>query len=110
VICPGCCDHTVARDHYAARGVVETCLDASHPHLVADNPDPAVNGTEWEHLLDLAEQPAEPDLGIEARLDLVERMCEVLNDRTPPEEKQPIEDENGRRPRALWQPSPAPLE
>jgi uncharacterized protein (DUF2336 family) len=88
---------------------VEQRLDIAPPAAPADeaNSSEPLNGDEREQLLDLAEQLAEPDLSAEVRMDLVDRVRRVLNHNTAPEEGQPIEQENGRRPRATPQPSPA---
>jgi site-specific recombinase XerD len=92
-------NRTVAEDYYAAMEVVEKRLEVI-PQEKEKNADPPVNDSERAHLLELAAQLAEPELGVEVRLDLVGRICEVLNHKTPLKEKQPIENENGRRPRA----------
>jgi hypothetical protein len=52
-----------------------------------------LNGDEREQLLDLAEQLAKPDLSPEVRMNLVDRVRRVLNHNTPPEKKEPIEQE-----------------
>jgi hypothetical protein len=90
---------TVAEDYYAAMEVVEKRLEVGPPEM-EDPTDPPVNGDERAYLLELATQLAKPELDVAVRLDLVEQMCEVLNDRTPKDEEQPTENENGRRPRA----------
>jgi hypothetical protein len=92
-------NRTVAEDYYAAMKVVEKRLEVVPPDA-DDTADPPVNDNERAHLLELATQLAEPELGVEVRLGLVGQICEVLNHRTLPEEKQPIQQENGRRPRA----------
>jgi hypothetical protein len=92
-------DRTVAEDYYAAMEVVEKGLEAIPPEK-EDDADPPVNDDERAQLLELAMRLAEPELDVETRLDLVEQMCEVLNHRTPKDEEQPTENENGRRPRA----------
>jgi hypothetical protein len=103
------CDRTVAEDYYAAMERVEQRLDIAPPAAPADeaNSSEPLNGDEREQLLDLAAQLAEPDLSAEVRLGLVGRVRQVLNHNPPPEKKEPIEQENGRRPRAPPQPSPA---
>jgi hypothetical protein len=90
---------TVADDYYAAMDVVEQRLEVALPEM-ENYTDPPVDDDERAHLLELAAQLAEPKLGVEVRLDLVGRICEVLNHKTPMKEKQPVEDENGKRPRA----------
>jgi hypothetical protein len=92
-------NRTVAEDYYAAMDVVEKRLEVALPET-EDHADSQVNDDERAHLLELATQLAEPELDVEVRLDLVDQLCRVLNHRTPPEEKQPMENENGRRPRA----------
>jgi hypothetical protein len=99
-------DRTVAEDYYAAMEVVEKRLEVAPPEM-EDSADPPVNYNERAHLLELATQLAEPELGVQARLEPANRMCRVLNHRTPPDEKQPMKDENGRQPRAPPLPSPA---
>jgi hypothetical protein len=92
-------DHTVAEDYYAAMDRIEQRLDVG----LSSEPDPAkiqLSDGERVQLLDLATRLAEPELGVESRLDLADRMCRMLNHNAPPEEKQPIENENGSRPRA----------
>jgi hypothetical protein len=59
-------------------------------------------------LLDLAEQLAEPELSVEVRLSLVASLRRVLDRQLPAErENDSTPNENGRRPRAPPQPSPA---
>jgi hypothetical protein len=96
----------MAEDYYAAMEVVEKRLEVI-PQEKEDHADPQVNDDERAHLLELATQLAEPNLSIGTRLDLVDQMCQVLTHKAPPDEKQPIENKNGRRPRAPPQPSPA---
>jgi hypothetical protein len=66
-----------------------------------NNADPPVNDHERTHILDLATQLAEPELAVQTRVALVDRMCQVLNHRTPQEEMQPMqtktEDDHGHR-------------
>jgi hypothetical protein len=92
-------DRTVAEDYYAAMEVVEKRLEAISPKK-GEDADLPVNGDERAHLLELATQLAEPNLSIGTRLDLVDQMCQVLNHRTPPEEKLPMQQESGRQPPA----------
>jgi site-specific recombinase XerD len=92
-------DRTVAEDYYAAMEVVEKRLEVASPEM-EDNAEAPVNDHERAHLLALATQLAEPDLSVQRRQDLVDRMCHVLNHRIPPEQMQPVQKENGRRPRA----------
>ena len=93
-------DRTVAEDYYAAMEQVEKRMDAAPPGM-EDNANPPVNDNERAHLLGLATQLTEPELGVEVRLDLVDQMCRVLNHRAPPEEKRPYnkktEDNHGHR-------------
>jgi hypothetical protein len=67
----------------------------------------SLNDGEREQLLDLAEQLADPDLGAEERIKLVDRMRQVLNPNGLPEKEKPTEQENGSRPRGPPKPSPA---
>jgi site-specific recombinase XerD len=92
-------DRTVAEDYYAAMDVVEKRLEVTPPE-VEDNAKSQVNDDERAQLLELATQLAEPELGVEVRLDLVNQLCRVLNLTTPKDEKQPMQKENGRQPRA----------
>ena len=92
-------DRAVAEDYYAAMEVVEKRLEVV-PLETEENADPPVNDDERAHLLDLATRLAEPELSVRTRLELVDRMCQVLNHKSPPEEKQPTQKENGRQPRA----------
>ena len=96
-------DRTVAEDYYAAMDVVEKRLEFALPET-GDYADPQVNDDERAHLLELATQLAEPELDVELRLDLVDRMCQVLNHELPPDGN--WTNENERRPRAPPQPSP----
>jgi hypothetical protein len=98
-------DRTVAEDYYAAMEQLEKRKDMARQ--AEDSVGPTVNESERAQLLALATQLAEPELGVGSRLDLVDQICQVLNHKAPPEEKQPIENKNGRRPRATPQPSPA---
>jgi hypothetical protein len=88
---------------------VEQRLEISPPAAPADEASggESLHDGEREQLLGLAEQLAEPDLSAEVRLGLVGRVRQVLNHNPPPEKKEPIEQENGRRPRAPPLPSPA---
>ena len=92
-------DRTVAEDYYAAMDVVEKRLEVVSPEKDEDA-EPQVNDDERMHLLGLATQLAEPNLNVGTRLDLVGKMCQVLNQSTPSKEKLPMRQENGRRPRA----------
>jgi hypothetical protein len=91
-------DRTVAEDYYAAMEQVEKRMDMARQ--AEDSVGPTVNESERAQLLALATRLAEPELGVGSRLDLVDQMCQVLNHRTPPYEKQPMEDKGGRQPRA----------
>ena len=96
-------NHTVAEDYYAAMTQIEKRLDpnalspwASGPRAVkeqaltagADDANELVNAGERARLLALVNRLAEPQLGLEARLALVEQMRRVLH-REPPE---PVEN------------------
>jgi hypothetical protein len=98
-------DRTVAEDYYAAMEQLEKRKDMARQ--AEDSVGPTVNESERAQLLALATQLAEPELGVGSRLDLADQMCQVLNHRTPLTEKQSMRKENGRRPRAPPQPSPA---
>jgi hypothetical protein len=89
----------VGEDDYAAMDRIE------QQRIVSSRPeghplDLPLTGREQEQPLGLAAQWAKPDLRFEMRLDLVKEMRKVLNHRTPKDEEQPVENENGRRPRA----------
>jgi hypothetical protein len=56
-------DRTVAEDYYTAMEVVEKRLEVSPPEM-EDDADPPVNDNERAHLLELATQLAEPELGV----------------------------------------------
>jgi len=90
-------NRTVAEDYYAAMEVVEKRLEVALPET-EDHAGPQVNDDERAHLLELATQLAEPELDVELRLDLVDRMCQVLNHEVPPDGN--WTNENERRPRA----------
>ena len=101
-------DQTVADDYYSAMERVEQRLDFAPPEAPADEPNgskPLSDG-EREQILDLVEQLAEPKLGVEVRLSLVECLRRVLDHRLPAE-REPTPNENGRRPRAPPLPSSA---
>jgi site-specific recombinase XerD len=91
-------DRTVAEDYYAAMEVVEKRLEFASSEDDAGD-DPGLHDDGRAQLLELATQLAKPELDVDVRLDLVEKMCDVLNHRTPPEERQPIGNEYGLRPR-----------
>jgi integrase/recombinase XerC len=95
-------DQTVAEDYYAAMDRVEQRLQITPPATEADDSrdGEALDDREREQLLDLTDQLADPDLNPEDRIELVERMRQVLNHDGLPEKEEPIEQENGRRPRA----------
>jgi hypothetical protein len=67
---------------------VEQRLDTVPPGATADesNSGESLCDGERERILELAGQLAEPDLDIEVRLSLVDRMYWVLNHNTAPEE------------------------
>jgi integrase/recombinase XerC len=101
-------DQTVAEDYYAAMDRVELRLQIAPPAEVDESNDsqPLDDG-EREQLLDLAAQLAEPNLSPEERIELVERMRQVLNHNGLPKKEDTPEQENGRRPRGPPLPSPA---
>jgi site-specific recombinase XerD len=88
-------DHTVAEDYYAAMEVVERRLEVALPGK-EDHAAPPVNDDERAHLLDLATQLAEPELSVDTRMALVDRICRVLNHEALPEEKQLLKNKSGR--------------
>jgi Flp pilus assembly CpaE family ATPase len=102
-------DQTVAEDYYAAMERVEQRLRIAPLAAQTDegNDGEPLDDGERQQLLHLEEQLAEPDLSPEVRMELVDRMRQVLTHNTLPQKEEPIEQENGRRPRAPLQPSPA---
>jgi hypothetical protein len=101
MICAWIHDRTVAEDYYAAMQVVEKRLEVPQPSPeLEDGVHEPLNGNERADLHYLATQLAEPDLTVEVRLNLVDRMCQVLNGTEAPDEKQALQNENGRRQRA----------
>ncbi len=75
---------------------VEKQLEITPPMI--DSAGPPVNERERDQFLHLAAQLATRDLTIEARLGLVEQMCQVLNHEASPDGNGT--NENERRPRA----------
>jgi hypothetical protein len=103
-------DQTVAGDYYAAMDRVEQRLQIAPPAtLPADEAGESepMQDEERKQLLDLADQLADPDLNPEERIELVERMRQILNRDGLPEKEEPPEQENGSRPRGPPLPSPA---
>ena len=102
-------DKTVADDYYAAMDRVEQRLQIAPPAAATEerNDDEPLNDDERGQLLDLAGQLAAADLSPEARMELVERIRQVLNHGGTPDEDEPPEQENGRRQRGPPMPSPA---
>ncbi len=102
-------DQTVADDYYAAMDRVEQRLFVRARGQIAPpaaameehNEDEPLNDDERGQLLDLADQLAAADLSPEMRMDLVERIRQVLNHSGTPDEDEPppIGQENGRRQR-----------
>lgn len=84
-------DRTVAEDYYTAMAQVEKRLDPTDGADAASEP---VSAGERAHLLELVGRLAEPQLGLEVRLDLVEQMCHVLHRETL-EQTMNITDETG---------------
>ena len=73
-------DQTVADDYYSAMERVEQRLDVDPP----PQPGPAgesLTGDQREQLLGLAVPLAEPNLPVETRFELVDRMCLLLKHR-----------------------------
>jgi hypothetical protein len=102
-------DRTVAEDYCAAMERVEQRLQIGPPPAPSDEASAieALDDGEREQLLELAEQLAEPDLRPEMRIDLVDRMRRVLNHNGQAEKEGAAQQENGRRPRAPPEFSPA---
>jgi site-specific recombinase XerD len=100
-------DQTVADDYYSAMERVEQQLLVPARGQIAPpvtpteerNDEEPLNDDERGQILDLADQLADPDLGTEARRELVERMRQVLNHSALPDEDELPEQENGRRAR-----------
>jgi hypothetical protein len=93
-------DRTVAEDYYAAMAQIEKRLDLTAGAGVPDNTDDPISAGERARLLELVSQLAEPQLGLNARLNLVEQMRRVL-DRAVPEQVEAPTDGNGRGSAAL---------
>ncbi|MBN1814009.1 MAG: site-specific integrase [Anaerolineae bacterium] len=102
-------DQTVADDYYAAMERVEQRLDIALQATLTGEASKGgpLNDKDRERLLDFADQLADPDLSPQARTELVEQMRQVLGHDAQPNEDEPAKQENGRRPRAPPQPSPA---
>jgi hypothetical protein len=98
-------DRTVAEDYYAAMRWVEQQLEVALPVVASSSND--LDGGERAQLLELAVQLAEPGLRPQTRIDLVDRMRRVLNHNGRAEKEGAAQEENGRRPRAPPQASPA---
>ena len=79
-------DRTVAEDYYAAMERIEQRLDVGMP-TEPNHAEVPVKDSERARLLELAARLGEPELGVEIRLNLVERMRKTLNHNPPPEEK-----------------------
>ncbi len=94
-------DQTVADDSYSAMTRVEQRFDIAPPVAQENenNGSELLNDDEREQVLDLIDQLANPDLSAEERIDLAERMRQVLNHNGLAEKEKPTEQENGRRPR-----------
>ena len=80
-------DHTVAEDYYAAMERIEQRLNIGSPPE-EDHAETPVNGRERAQLLELAARLAKPELGVESRLNLVEKVRQVLNHSAPPDEEE----------------------
>jgi len=91
-------DRTVAEDYYAAMAQIEKCLD---PTAGANDTGEPVNPDERVQLLELVGQLAEPQLGLEMRLDLVSQMRRVLNGGPPEQIEFPIVETGAAVPAAL---------
>ncbi len=83
-------NRTVADDYYAAMAQIEKSLDpAALDQRVESGQVSAVN--ERALLLELVSRLAEPQLGLDARLDLVEQMRRVLRHEPPAQLEYPID-------------------
>jgi hypothetical protein len=102
-------DQTAAEDYHAAMDRVEQRLQIAPSAAEADDSKDGkpLDDHERGQLLDLIDQLADPDLNPEERIDLVERIRQVLNHNGLPEKEEPTEQENGSRPRGPPLPSPA---
>jgi hypothetical protein len=81
----------VADDYYSAMRRVEQRLQLAPPAAEADDSKDGepLNNDEREQLLDLAEKLTDPDLSPEERIELVERMRQVLNHNGLPRRRNP---------------------
>jgi hypothetical protein len=88
---------------------VEQRLQIAPPAAEADDSKGSepLDDHEREQLLDLVDQLADLNLTPEERMELVERMRQVLNHDALLKKEEPTEQENGRRPRGPPLPSPA---
>ena len=82
-------DRTVAEDYYAAMAQIEKFLDLTDGTDAADNANDPMDASERAQLLGLATQLAVPQLGLDARLDLVAQMRRVLHHETPEQVESP---------------------
>jgi site-specific recombinase XerD len=81
-------NQTVENDYYAAMAQIEKRLDLVPE---ADKLDEPVSVDERLHLLGLVGQLASPELGLDARMDLIEQMRRVLNRETLESALAPVE-------------------
>ena len=90
-------DRTVVDDYYLVMERVEQGLQIALPTTATEerNENELLNDDERGQLLALADQLAAPDLSSEARMELVERVRQVLNHNALPEEDEPPQQENG---------------
>jgi site-specific recombinase XerD len=97
-------DRTVADDYYTAMAEIEKRLQLGAETDVADDDaDDPVSADERTRLLELVDRLAEPQLGLDARLSLVEQMRAVLRRETPQESEADAEsDPLGESP---WSPA-----
>jgi site-specific recombinase XerD len=72
-------DRTVAEDYYAAMTNIEKCLD---PSVLVNTDLQMISVNEHAQLLELVSQLAEPQLELDARLNLVEQMRYVITGKT----------------------------
>jgi site-specific recombinase XerD len=82
-------DHTVAEDYYAAMAQIEKRLDLTAEMDVIDDTGDPIDAGERAQLLELVGQLAVPQLGSDARLDLVAQMRRVLHHEAPEQAESP---------------------
>jgi site-specific recombinase XerD len=85
-------DRTVAEDYYTAMAQIEKYLDLT---AGTDATDDSISAGERTQLLELVGRLAEPQLGLDVRLDLVAQMRRVLHCEAPEQVESPT-DGNGK--------------